>query len=293
MMLCITADQFRKIQWLRWLSVAFLTVGTLSIVDTIIGTDQLGFLQVRPLFPTWFLALALSVVFFHRKIQLWIRILLLFVAGLWCFHLFIHQFQWLSTWIPSMVCIMFLAFMRSKPLFFALMLIVIVIALFNLPTLESYVEIEMAISGTTRWDAWLHNWTITRDHWLFGVGPAGYALYYMTYFPSNAMATHSNYIDVLSQTGVVGFLFFIVLLAGLGVELWRSFLRHRGAGDLSEAFSAAVFGGYLSVLLAMALGDWILPFVYTQTIAGFNYALYSWVMLGAGLGLSRTLRDSA
>jgi hypothetical protein len=36
----------------------------------------------------------------------------------------------------------------------------------------------------------------------------------------------------------------------------------------------------------MALGDWLFPFVYTQTIAGFDYAVYSWVFLGATVALS-------
>ncbi len=36
----------------------------------------------------------------------------------------------------------------------------------------------------------------------------------------------------------------------------------------------------------MGLGDWLFPFVYTQTIAGFDYAVYSWVLLGGIVTLS-------
>jgi O-antigen ligase len=126
---------------------------------------------------------------------------------------------------------------------------------------------------------------VTKEHWFFGVGPAGYAAYYMTYFPDEAMATHNTYLDILSQTGVVGFVLFISFFISLGVILWRLWQKTRGRGGFIEAFSVAVFGGYFGTIVAMVLGDWIVPFVYTQTIAGFDYASYTWVMLGAAVAL--------
>jgi hypothetical protein len=43
----------------------------------------------------------------------------------------------------------------------------------------------------------------------------------------------------------------------------------------------------------MGLGDWMFPFVYTQTIAGFDYAVYSWVLLGAMVALSSIYQESS
>jgi O-antigen ligase len=120
---------------------------------------------------------------------------------------------------------------------------------------------------------------------MLGVGPAGYAIYYMTYFPREAMATHNNYIDVFAQTGVIGFIFFAWMLGAVGIQLWRSMIATQGQGDFNEAFSFAVFGGFVAVLCSMMLGDWIFPFIYTQTLLGFDYAVYSWVILGAGIAL--------
>ena len=67
----------------------------------------------------------------------------------------------------------------------------------------------------------------------------------------------------------------------------RSFLRRvvKGRWDFVEGFTIAAVGGYVGTVLAMGLGDWIVPFVYTQTIAGFDYAVYTWVLLGAALSL--------
>ena len=70
--------------------------------------------------------------------------------------------------------------------------------------LSNAVEAEYFESGATRLNAWSTSLELTREHFLFGTGPAGYAAYYMTYIPYSAMATHNNYIDILAQTGVIG-----------------------------------------------------------------------------------------
>jgi len=46
-------------------------------------------------------------------------------------------------------------------------------------------------------------------------------------------------------------------------------------------------------VIAMGLGDWLLPFVYTQTIAGFDYAAYTWILLGAMVSLQRIVKEQA
>ena len=45
--------------------------------------------------------------------------------------------------------------------------------------------------------------------------------------------------------------------------------------------------------VGMALGDWVLPFVYNQTIAGFDHSAYTWLMLGAFCGLVAQHRFAA
>jgi hypothetical protein len=30
----------------------------------------------------------------------------------------------------------------------------------------------------------------------------------------------------------------------------------------------------------MGFGDWLFPFAYTQTIAGFDFIVYSWLFMG-------------
>lgn len=43
----------------------------------------------------------------------------------------------------------------------------------------------------------------------------------------------------------------------------------------------------------MGLGNWLFPFVYTQAIADFDYAVYSWVLLGGMAALTNIYKESS
>jgi len=167
---------------------------------------------------------------------------------------------------------------------------VVLLALYvvlDLKVIEGWLGSESQISGVTRFDAWIINWKITKDHFLFGTGPAGYAAYYMTYFPNEGMATHSNYIDIFSETGLVGSIFYLSIFV---ILIWRGLVvysRLRGRRDFLEAIAVAALGGTAGCIIVMAFGDWLLPFAYTQTIMGYSYTIYSWLFMGLILSLDR------
>ncbi|MGD1992881.1 MAG: hypothetical protein PVI59_06780, partial [Anaerolineae bacterium] len=102
-----------------------------------------------------------------------------------------------------------------------------------------------------------------------------------SYFPTTAMATHSNYIDLFAQTGIVGLAFYVWFFGVLVWSGYRPCRRLRGQGGFEEALANAAFAGAVGCVAAMALGDWLIPFAYTNTIAGFDYIVYSWLLLGA------------
>jgi O-antigen ligase len=109
----------------------------------------------------------------------------------------------------------------------------------------------------------------------------------MSYFPTEAMATHNNYLDILAQTGILGLglcMWFFFALIWLGYKLC---CRLRGRGDFPEGLANAALAGTVGAVFAMVIGDWVFPFAYTQTIAGFDYTVYSWLFMGAILVLDR------
>jgi hypothetical protein len=65
----------------------------------------------------------------------------------------------------------------------------------------------------------------------------------------------------------------------------------QGRRDFSEALANIAFGGTVACIVMMIFGDWLFPFVYTQTIAGFDYIVYSWLFMGAIVVLDRLTAD--
>jgi O-antigen ligase len=288
----LASNCLTDLKWIKWLTAIVMAVGILEILGDYLHLP-LDFLQVRPLFPTWFICLAYSQVLFNRRIPMVLRLLLLAFVGAWIYRVFFVQLSWLSAWLPTMLAVGAITLWRSRLFLVVLLVIVVVFVVVNLSDLQAAYETERTGSGETRLDAYAHNWRVTGKHFLFGVGPAGYAAYYMSYFPGEAMATHSNYIDVLSQTGVVGLLAFLGFFLALALTAWDLLRRTKGRFDFTQAFGVGASAAVLGVVVATGLGDWILPFVYTQTIAGFDYAVYSWVLLGAMVSLHRLVMHEA
>ncbi|HUX87697.1 MAG TPA: hypothetical protein VMW65_11900, partial [Chloroflexota bacterium] len=80
------------------------------------------------------------------------------------------------------------------------------------------------------------------------------------------------------ETGILGsivFIWFLLTLVFVGARACRQWRSGFPAG-----FVYGAYGGLFAVLVAMALGDWFIPFVYNQTIAGYRYTVQSWIFLG-------------
>ena len=282
----LTANSISEVRWLKLLCWSMILVGALSLASYFFHI-KLSFLNVGGLFSLWFVSLTYAQALFNKRLPFWLRLLLLGLVGVWMYMHFVAQVTWLSGWLPPLAAIATISLMKSKRIF---LIFVILMAIYVSLNWDYYtgtvLTAEADTSGYTRLAAWEHNWRVTGKHLLFGTGPAGYAAYYMSYFPAEAMATHSNYIDILSQTGIVGLFFCLWFFGALGWTGYKLSLRLKGTADFSEGLASATLAGWAGCIVAMGLGDWLFPFVYTQTIAGFDYAVYSWVLLGGMAALS-------
>ncbi len=281
----LTFNNITAVRWVHYLFGAMIAVGICSLaVDY--GHLPITFINTRGLFSLWFVALVYGQLLFNRHLRLWQQLALGLVLALWLYRKLMVETYWLAGWFPALVAMGIITFFRSKRVAVLMALVALAVLAWKWGYINDVILArESAESGVTRWAAWQQNWIVTGRHWLFGTGPAGYAAYYMTYFPKAAMATHSNYIDLLSQLGIVGLGAYLWLLGTLGFTGWRLVNRVGGRGDGVAGFACGMLGGYGGVVVAMALGDWLVPFVYTQTITGYDYAVYSWIWLGALAGL--------
>jgi hypothetical protein len=281
--------------WVRSLTPLKIMVG-LMIAAGVLGLARMYASLPLPvdtngLFSLWVIVLATSLAFFHRNLSRVYRLLLLFLAGAWVYWGFVLHMDWLAGWLPGMIALGVVSLLRSKRLFLTLVILLVVYSALNSTRLLNDLGLEDQVSGNTRLAAWQMNWQVTSQHLFLGTGPAGYAAYYMSYFPDQAMATHNNYIDVISQTGLVGmgtYLWIFASLIWMGVRVLR---KVRGRRDFVESLAVAAFAGTIACIVIMAFGDWLLPFAYTQTIAGFDYAVYNWLFMGSLLVLDLQVKS--
>jgi O-antigen ligase len=283
----LMANHINSVRMLKVMVVVMLTAGAVGIVQRYDIVPSLP-INTGGMFNLWVITLATGLALFASTLSKWVRLLLLVLAGVYVVWGFLLHISWLAGWLPGLAALGVMTFMRSKKLVLVIVLLAVVTIIVNSDYYVGKVlGNESNESGFTRLQAWEFNWRVTGQHLLFGTGPAGYAYYYMTYFPRDAMATHSNYIDILAQTGVVGFslyLLFFLVLAWRGFKLCRSL---KGQGDFVEALANSAFAGTVACILIMGFGDWLIPFAYTQTIAGFDYAVYNWLFMGAIVVLER------
>ncbi len=276
-------------KWLKYLTWTLLALGSfvIFVVLTGIHLDPLFDNGYRGLFATWVCAIALAMALFNEELSPWKRGFLILVVAAWFFQDFMRHADWYSGWLPMVVSLGAVLLFRSRKLFAIVSAIVILIVVtnFNYFYQNVYVANYYGQGGNERFGLWQRNIQLVERHPLFGMGPAGYAVYYMTYNPNDARSTHNNYFDVLAQTGVIGFGVFIWLMGTYlvaGNRLRRVLSKRR---NFEEAFAVATLAGSFGVLVAMMLGDWVLPFAYNQTISGFDNACFTWLFLGGMISL--------
>ncbi len=295
--LLYVANQVTESRWLRYLVAVVLVFGVaslaLSFIDPRIG-DLFFYRGTRGLFSMWTAAFAYGLALFHKGLKPWQRTLLLALTLLLVYRYFYVGRSWVSGWLPMGVALMLVTWMRSRRLF----LIYITIGLIYLAANFDYyyqnvvvAELEEGSSG--RPELWMRNLTHVANHPLFGMGPAGYAIYNMTYHAADARSTHNNYFDILAQTGALGMMAFLWLVS----QLWRvgrqTMQINRGRRDFYEVYAVVTFSGLIGVMVGMMLGDWVLPFAYNETIGGFDNAVLTWVMLGGMVALERFGRGAS
>jgi O-antigen ligase len=279
----MVANKVKDVKWLKILTWLIIGIGALVVVSYFFQLPTLAAVSngARGLFATWVGVLAFGLVLFQRNLSSRVKFFLLLLVAAWSYYHFVMHTFWLSGWIPLFAALGILSFFHSKKLFLLALILGLVIFAVRFEWFYQNIYIaNMEEGGAERLDLWRTNVNLVLRHPLFGTGPAGYAVYYMTYNPIDARSTHNNIFDILAQTGFIGFFVFSWMAGAfilIGNRLRKVF---RGRGNFEEAYANAVLAGFLAALLSMMLGDWVLPFAYNQTITGFDNALFTWIFIG-------------
>ncbi|MBX6772207.1 MAG: O-antigen ligase family protein [Chloroflexi bacterium] len=270
---------------LHWLAVATWTLiicGAVAVAAFFFHAETaIRFLSTGGLFTMWGISLAYGQALFNGGLSRWLRLALIGLVIAWLIKALVMQSIWFSGWLPALVVVLVLTLLRSRIAFAGVVAVGAVWVFLNQSTVQYVLYTQKVEEGDlTRAAIWAQAWELVHAHPILGTGPAGYAAYYMSVFPNSqySMSTHSNYMDILVETGVVGafaFGWFFLALLRAG---WTA--RRRWPSGFVGGVAQSSFAGIFGVLAAMMLGDWFIPFVYNQTIAGFRYTMYSWLFFG-------------
>lgn len=262
---------------LRYLVGLFLVSLSLMSAIFFFGVSQPIFV-IAGLWGMWLLVLAFSLMLAQPRLGYW-RLVLFALICFTFYKVAYRDSYWVSGWLPALIAMVVVVFLHSRRLFIGMLFCA---ALAYAPVIHPYIDSvvqENTDEGSDgRLTIWQVNARLVGEHWLLGTGPAGYAPYYMTYHPEQSHSSHNNYLDIASQFGVLGLLSWAWLaLTGIW-EGWR--LTRAAPPGLLRTTAIAATGGWVGALAAMMLGDWVLPFAYNVTIAGYRHTVYTWIFLG-------------
>jgi O-antigen ligase len=270
---------------LRFVKIATWSLIGLSVIPVLAFyggmPNAVAFISTGGLFTGWVVALAYGQALFNEKLPTWLRGGLVLLVMAWLVKATLFQTIWFSGWVPALVAVAIITLWRSRRVFVALLLIAAIAVATNYGTvLHAVYQQKVEEGDLTRVGIWDQALNVFQQNPLLGTGPAGYAAYNMSIYRGSqfSLSTHSNYLDVVIETGVVGtlaFAWFLLTMAYLG---WRA--RTSWTSGFAGGYANGAFGAFLGVIVAMGLGDWLIPFVYNQTIAGFRYTVHSWLFLG-------------
>jgi O-antigen ligase len=231
-------------------------------------------------------ALAMGMALFDHKLPVPIRAGLFAVVGILIAFQVLKRPEWISGWLPPLIAIGALIWLRSWRIG---LILTVILALFILPSLSGFYNTLVNTetqqwSSFTRFATWSIVFQLIKINPVTGLGPANYpyftALYsYLGYFVR--FNSHNNYFDIALQYGLVGLGIFAWLAGAIFYTGWR--LRQITRDGFSSAYANGMLAGLTAILISGAFADWFLPFVYNIGIPGFQASIYIWLFCG-GLG---------
>jgi O-antigen ligase len=253
-----------------------------SVLDAITRPETVG-----SAFWTWIVAITTAQAFHNVRLAPAARLLVLGI-GLLALARGFMTFSWVSGWLPPLVALGVVGFLRYPRLAFGTGLLAGVAGLMMSESLMNQLLQGESYSWSSRLEAWAIVLKMVASNPWLGFGPANY-YHYATLFPIwgwwVSFNSHNNYIDLIAQTGLLGLLAFAWFAfegLRLSLKLWQ-----RLPPGFGRAYAAGALGGLAGVLVSGMLADWILPFAYNIGLRGFRSSLLSWFFLGGLVSLRR------
>jgi O-antigen ligase len=197
--------------------------------------------------------------------------------------------EWVSGWLPPIIAVAVILWLRNWRLALAITVIAGILVGLQFSTIESSVMTDtQQYSASSRTWTWPILFDLFKASPILGLGPSNY--YHFTplfsimgwYVKFNS---HNNYIDILMQFGILGFVGFFWLITMIGRMAWR--LKDVVQDEFSRVYVHACIGGLVAMLFSGLLADWFLPFLYNIGTNGFRFSIMNWLFLGGLVVIDR------
>jgi O-antigen ligase len=256
------------------------------------GIDRIyhyGF-SAGSLFWTWLVALVFGQIVYNEHLHRFWRFGLLCLLLITLYNAFVQAYDWKSGWLPPLVAIGVILAARSGRLILLLSLAALVPAFF---VAKDLIGTDLYSWGT-RVDAWVIVLGITKVNPLFGLGFANY-YWYTPLFPIRGFSvvfnSHSQYVDLIAEVGLLGLAAYLWFFAAAGRLGWK--LRTTAPPGFARAYVYGALGGLAGTLVAGFLVDWVIPFVYNIGMTGFRASVLFWLFLGGLVSIEQIVRRDA
>lgn len=280
--LLMTAHIVQEERWLQIIVWTFIGLGAIYILGRALGLSQIDVLYHRgfsanSMFWTWFIALSLSQAIFNDKLRFHIRALLIAIVLMTFYVAVVQAYNWKSGWMPALVAAAILLGLKFPRLLILSIPFVLIGAYF----LATGAIGSDEYSWGTRLDAWKIVLEISKVNPLLGLGFSNY-YWYTPLFPIRGwfvtFNSHSQYVDLIAQVGLLGLFCFLWIFFEVGRLSWK--LLKQLPNGFAHSYTYGVFAGLLGSLMAAFLVDWILPFVYNIGFNGFRASILVWIFFG-------------
>ncbi|HDP70496.1 MAG TPA: O-antigen ligase domain-containing protein [Actinobacteria bacterium] len=197
----------------------------------------------------------------------------------------------LATLACLLVSALTISFMRSKKLFVVLLVIIIIFSFFNPIFWTNLYKSAEGEGSFARIPMAKAAFEVFKKHPLFGVGPANYYSYAITrnvgweLWGAPMANIHNNYLEILTEIGLFGFIALVWLIIAALKGLSKSFASVKN--PLQKAFVAAALGNFIGFLIMSISGSFLLPGVHSGEFLYFNRAAYMWILVGIALSLPK------
>lgn len=286
----LAADNFQDIRWLKVTTWLFILFGSVYILGRMIpGLERIAVKIVYgrisgAVFSAWFPAITFSQALFNRELKLRWRLLFGILCAATLYYGVVLRFDWKSYWLPGIAAVCAIILARE----WRIGLLMILSGLILVWIMKGDIQSTDEYSISTRLEGWIIIAQIIKQNPILGLGFANY-YYYTALFPIRGwyvvFNSHNNYVDIIAQTGLLGFLLIIMFFWNLLRHGWE--LRNKVPDGFPKAYVYGALGGLAGMLAAGMLGDWIFPFVYNLGLNTLPIALVSWIFLGGLLAVSK------